>query len=57
MNCASSLSRKGSQNVNQYLYVVLWSKKGEAESHELPPCRDYLQESQLPDHSLEERPH
>ena len=40
--CAMYRMMKGNQNVNQCRYAVFCSKKGEAESHQLPPCRDCL---------------
>ena len=40
--CAMYGIMKGNQNVKQCRYAVFLSKKGEAESHQLPPCRDCL---------------
>ena len=40
--CAMYGMKKGYQDVNQCRYAVFCSKKGEAESHQLPPCRDCL---------------
>ena len=34
--------KKGNQDINQCRYAVFYLKKGEAESHQLPPCRDCL---------------
>ena len=34
--------KKGNQDVNQCRYAVFCTKKGEAELHQLPPCRDCL---------------
>ena len=34
--------KKGNQDVNQCRYAVFCSKKGEAKSYQLPPCRDCL---------------
>ena len=38
--CSMYGMKKGNQDVNQCRYAVFCSKKGEAESHQLPPCRD-----------------
>ena len=40
--CAMYGVKKGNQDINQCRYAVFCSKKGEAESHQLPPCRDCL---------------
>jgi len=40
--CAMYGMMKGNHDVNQCRYAVFCSKKGEAESHQLPPCRDCL---------------
>ena len=40
--CAMYRMKKGYQDVNQCRYVVFCSKKGQSESHQLPPCRDCL---------------
>ena len=40
--CAMYGMIKGNQDVNQCRYEVFCSKKGEAESHQVPPCRDCL---------------
>ena len=33
-------AKKGTKDINQCRYAVFCAKKGEAESHQLPPCRD-----------------
>ncbi|KAK3730447.1 hypothetical protein QZH41_012641 [Actinostola sp. cb2023] len=33
---------RGQKDINQCRYAVFCAKKGEAEPHQLPPCRDYL---------------
>lgn len=35
-------AKKGISDVNQCRYAVFCAKKGEAESHQLPPCQDSL---------------
>ena len=40
--CAMYGMKKGNQDVNHCRYTVFCSKKGKAESHQLPPCRDCL---------------
>jgi len=40
--CAMYGVKKDNQDINQCRYAVFCSKKGEAESHQLPPCRDCL---------------
>lgn len=40
--CAMYGVKKGSQDINHCRYAVFCSKKGEAELHQLPPCRDCL---------------
>lgn len=40
--CAMYGMKKGNQDLHHCRYAVFCSKKGEAESHQLPPCRDCL---------------
>ena len=41
--CLCSLgAKKGTSDVNELRYALFCAKKGEAESHQLPPCRDCL---------------
>ena len=40
--CALYGAKKGTSGVNELRYALFCAKKGEAESHQLPPCRDCL---------------
>ena len=40
--CALYGATKGTSDVNELRYALFCAKKGEAESHQLPPCRDCL---------------
>jgi len=44
-------AKKGTSDVNELRYALFCAKKGEAESHQLPPCRDCLEKHyQLPNY-------
>ena len=38
--CAMYGAKNGTKEVNQYRYELFCAKRGEAESHQLPPCED-----------------